>query len=679
MLLRDWGNSVNARRLALYIAVLVLLALLGLGLALWGLVACAPPPLPGDELWTWRQQLGAAFGLVTRFGTAACFTADPAGSAALWIGARIAGILLVALALMVLWELVGRELRRAWFRARGGHLLLAGAADDVAGLAHAHRAASVYLAPDRTALADFARRHPFAEAAPLAARAVPRQLARFGAPAARLVAAVTHNDLANVALAESALDRPGRAEILLRLEQASVRALSSHRLRQRAERQGRDLAIVSRTALQTRRGMAAAMSGRYTLDGAPRPHIALCGTGEGLQAATLEVVRQGFGLDTDRPLVSILRTGMADFAAGALDRLQSSEAAEVQVTTAIAASAGSLDRAITGLVLDAPPLLAIHCLGATPEEAEAIALEWESVLLALHQPVPPIIAYGASDRPLGATGMIRVAVAPDLAEARALARLMDARAVAVHAEFLRAQREARGDKFGSAPAEADWAHLPEPFRDDNRNVADQMDFKLASIFMLAAPGAGGVAPTPDETERLARIAHARWWASKALGGWRYGPKRDDRAQLHPDMQPYDRLGEPVKQKDRDEVASLPRLAQLAGEALRRERRVAVPRPLAPAALATLAAHLRATPKDQVPVAVLPLDTAAMGEMAAALLADGIAIEAVLGAGADYAVPGLAAVLRRAWRIHVASGPAAAALAARASEAANDKGAIGASA
>jgi hypothetical protein len=141
------------------------------------------------------------------------------------------------------------------------------------------------------------------------------------------------------------------------------------------------------------------------------------------------------------------------------------------------------------------------------------------------------------------------------------------------------------------------------------------------------------------------------------------------------MQPYDRLSEPVKQKDRDEVASLPRLAQLAGEALRRERRVAVPQPLAAGALATLAAHLRATPKDQVPVAVLPLDTAAMVAMAAALLADGIAIEAVLGAGADYVLPGLATVLRRAWRIHVASGPVAAALAARASEAVNDEGAV----
>ena len=39
--------------------------------------------------------------------------------------------------------------------------------------------------------------------------------------------------------------------------------------------------------------------------------------------------------------------------------------------------------------------------------------------------------------------------------------------------------------FGKAPAEVDWAHLPETFRDDNRNVADQMDYKLAAIFRLA--------------------------------------------------------------------------------------------------------------------------------------------------------------------------------------------------
>jgi hypothetical protein len=655
--------------------VLVLLALLGLALTLWGLVACAPPPLPGDELWTWRQNIGAALGLVLRAGTTTCFTGDPAGGVALALGTRSAAILLVVLAVIVLWELVGRELRRAWFRGRGGHLLLAGVPDDVAGLALVHRAPTAYLAPDRAAATDFARHHPFRETIAIDGPRLPQQLERHGAPAAKLLAAVTRNDLTNVALAEAALAHPGRAEILLRLEQSSVRALSSHRLRQRAEKQGRDLAIVSRTALQTRRGMAAAMSGRYTLDDNPRVHIAIAGTGEGLQAVAMEVVRQGFGLDTDKPLISILRTGMADFAAGALERLESNEAAEVQVTTAIAAAAGSLDRAITGLVLDAPPLRAVHCLGATPEEAEAIALEWEEVLLALHQSVPPIVAYGATDRPLGVSGMIRVALAPDLAEARDLARLMDARAVAVHAEFMRAQREARGDKFGSAPAEAEWAHLPEPFRDDNRNVADQMDFKLASIFMRAVPGKDNAPIGPDDAEALARLAHARWWASKALSGWRFGKDRDDRAQLHPDMQPYDLLSEPVKQKDRDEVASLPRLAELAGEALRHERRVAVPHLLDTAALDVLEASLRATPKESVPVAVLPLEQAPMIDIAASLLADGIAIEAVLGGGTDYAMPGLADVLRRAWRVHVATGDVREALTARAREAADNRGTI----
>lgn len=666
---------MNARRLALYIAVLVLLAALGLALALWGLFTCAPPPLPGDEMWTWRQNVGIALGLVLRAGTTTCFTGDAIGGLALWIGGHIAGALLVVVAAIVLWELVGREARRAWFRTRGGHLLLAGTADDVTGLARAHRAPAAYLAPDHATVAEFARRHLFREATEIDGRRLPQQLARFGAPVARLVAAVTPNDLTNVALAEMVLAHPGRAEILLRLEQPSVRALSSHRLRLRAEKQGRDLSIVSRTALQTRRGMAAAMSGRYTLDDAPRTHIAIAGTGEGLQAVAMEVVRQGFGLDTDKPLVSILRTGMNDFAAGALERLQANEAAEVQVTTAIAASSGSLDRAITGLVLDAPPLVAVHCLGATPEEAEAIALEWEDVLLALHQPVPPIIAYGSTDRPLGTTGMIRVAVAPDLAEARDLARLMDARAVAVHAEFLRAQREARGNKFGTAPAEAEWAHLPEPFRDDNRNVADQMDFKLASIFMLAVPGTNNAPIPPDDAEQLARLAHARWWASKALSGWRYGETRDDRAQLHPDMQPYDQLSEPVKQKDRDEVASLPRLAELAGEALRHERRVAVPYALDAAAADALEATLRASPKDSVPVAVLPLDAPAMIDIAASLLADGIAIEAVLSGATDYAVPGLADVLRRAWRIHVTTGDVHAALSRRARESADTRGTI----
>ncbi len=680
------GNSsaVNVRRLALYLALLALVAVAGFAAVLWALSACAPPPLPGDELWTWRQHAGQALDLIGHVGTTACYTADAAAETLLWLGVRTAGVLLVLLALMVLWETLGRELRLLWFRTRGGHVLLAGTADDLAGLARRHDrfAGTVYLAPDRAALAELARARPFAEIRLLHARTLARQMAQLGAARAKLVAAVTGNDLSNVAIAEAALDRPGSGEVLLRLEQGAVRALSSDPLRRRAERLGRPLSVVSLSHLQTRRGMAAAMSGRYTLDGPPRVHIALCGTGEGLQAAALDIVRQGFGLESGRPLITILRTGSADFTAGTLERLLATQAAEVEVATALASAAGGLDRAIGGIVLDHPPLHALHCVGATPEEAEAIALACEEALVRLGQPVPPIVVYGASDRPLGTTGMIRIAAEPDLADAHALAQLMDRRARAVHALFVAAQREARGDAFGTAPAEAEWEHLPEAVRDDNRNVADQMDFKLATIFAMSKPGQGTAALSAAETATLARLAHERWWAAKALAGWQYGPLRDDRRLLHPDMIPYDQLAEPIKQKDRDEVASLIPMAALAGETLVRERRIAAPAPLAAAAVATLLQNFAPTPQTQIPVVVLSLDRPEMITLAETLLHSGIALELVLDDTAAHlrrnetTAPRLAAILGAAWRIHVAlDRTASAAALGRAGETVNERGGI----
>src|SRR5690242_10312142 len=106
MLRRVWGeiSVVNARRLALYAGLVVLLAPAGFALTWWGLVACAPPPLPGDELWTTRRTLAEAFGLMLRLGGGVCFTEQAAGMAALWLGAKTLGVLLVVLALVAMWE-----------------------------------------------------------------------------------------------------------------------------------------------------------------------------------------------------------------------------------------------------------------------------------------------------------------------------------------------------------------------------------------------------------------------------------------------------------------------------------------------------------------------------------------------------------------------------------------------
>ncbi|MEP7239444.1 MAG: RyR domain-containing protein [Devosia sp.] len=648
---------MNRLRLLFYVVVLVGLAVAGYLLLLWALFACAPPPLPGDELWTWRHNASAALALALRAGSTTCFTGDTAAAFGLWLGARTAGVVLVALAAIVLWETAGRHLRRLAYRSRGGHVLLAGEPADIAGLRKKTGGPAVYLAAEPQGLRQLSWAHPFAEAAPIEQRTLPALLQRFGASRARFIAATTRDDLANIAIADSVLATPGNGEVLLRLEQAAVRALSAHRLRGSAAASGRSLAVVSLTQLQTRRGMMMAMSGRYSIDGDPRVHIVICGNGPALQAVAVEVLRQGFGLERQRPLLSIIRTGTWDVSASLLERLHAGETAELQTGTAEAGVAGGLDRAIAALT-DGPPLRVVHCTGATPAEAEAIALRAEELLLALGLPVPPIVAYGSSDRPLGSTGMIRVAEAPDLSEARDLAHLMDARARAVHELFMSAQRAERKGAFGTAPAEVEWARLPEPFRDDNRAVADHMDLKLAETFMLARPGGTAAALTSDEIEQLAGLAHARWWAAKALSGWRYGARRDDRTQLHPDMISYAALDEPTKQKDRDEVASLPAMAALAGETLAREWRLALLAAPGVRTLSTLLQNLGTAPKDSVPVIVVALNEPAMIEAASALLANGIRVEAVLDAATDRNAAGLADVLRRAWRVHVALGRSA---------------------
>ena len=668
---------MNRRRLALYLGLLLVVALAGLGLVYWGLVACAPAPLPGDELWTARRQFSEALALVLRLGSKACFTDDAAGTLALWLGTRTAAVLALCVAGFVLWESVGREARLRYRRWRGGHVVLAGVHDDLSALARRRR--PFLLAPDRVAAAELARRRPFAEIVPIETARLGRQLARLGAGKAKLLVAATRNDLTNVAIAEAGLSAPGTGELLVRLEQHAVRTLSSHRLRMQALRQGRELAVVSLTQLQARRGLAAAMPGRYTLGGAPRVHIALCGSGDALQAASFAVARQGYGLESGPPLISILRTGSGDFAPGALQRLATAGIAEIDVTDVMSAAADGLDRAVAAMLEAAPPLAATHCIGAVGGEAEALALRVEEVLLALHQPVPPIVAYAGHDRPLGVTGMIRVAATEDLARARDVARLMDRRARAVHQHYLDGLAAARaGADSAPAPSEVAWERLPEAAQDDNRNVADQMDYALATLFMLARPGPAGTAFDAAETERLAGLAHARWMAAKALGGWRLGAF-DRKRMLHPDMLAYAELTEAARQKDRDIVASIPPMAALASEALRRERRVGIAHPLAGAALAAILAALAATPKDDVPVAVLPLDDADMVRLAKAVLDRDIRLEACSISGSTSCAPvtgaALAEVLRRPGASMSCVWVTPAALPGRAKETADATGAI----
>ena len=112
------------------------------------------------------------------------------------------------------------------------------------------------------------------------------------------------------------------------------------------------------------------------------------------------------------------------------------------------------------------------------------------------------------------------------------------------------------DQSGQLPPYAKpWDDLPENIRDANRRVADHFEVKVRAIgCVLAAKDISKeIEITALELEDLAIMEHNRWWADRALNGWKYGPDRSDPEKIHPNMVPYDALSEADKQKDCDFV------------------------------------------------------------------------------------------------------------------------------
>jgi voltage-gated potassium channel Kch len=130
---------------------------------------------------------------------------------------------------------------------------------------------------------------------------------------------------------------------------------------------------------------------------------------------------------------------------------------------------------------------------------------------------------------------------------------------------------------GATPAAVPWPELAETYRAANRSQADHVVLKLRQLGLHAAAAAGETAIEidPEAIEKLSVQEHERWCRDRWLGGWIQAEERDDSRLHHPDLVPYDQLGERVRELDRQTVRALPALLGGLGIGLKRDRRIGV--------------------------------------------------------------------------------------------------------
>ncbi len=117
-----------------------------------------------------------------------------------------------------------------------------------------------------------------------------------------------------------------------------------------------------------------------------------------------------------------------------------------------------------------------------------------------------------------------------------------------------------------------WEMLSPDHQESNRQQYDHMDIKLRAMgcSRTAAAPKEDIAIfefTDSQIETLAKMEHNRWMAERLLAGYRYAPsdQRDDRARLHPDLVPWEKLRDSAKEYDCKAASRLPSLLRELGQ------------------------------------------------------------------------------------------------------------------
>ncbi|HZT87229.1 MAG TPA: NAD-binding protein [Stellaceae bacterium] len=402
---------------------------------------------------------------------------------------------------------------------------------------------------------------------------------------------------------------------------------------------------------------------------APRPHLLIAGLGELGTQIVLQAVQTTFAVPGRRLAATVFDQQGEDSLAGLAARFGGiSAVADLEF---VATNFDSADPASWTPVWSKveqtlrsrdPGVATVAVVVALKDDRDALhtALQFRDRLDRLGELRTPVFVRLREGRKLGefAAGLdgadalvervtpfgdLRYLTTPRLL----LDQVQDTLARAVHACYLEGAR--RGDEQPDSPSLRPWPQLPERFKQSNRRAADHIPVKLRQIGMRIVRGeAPPISFSAAEVETLARAEHWRWSIERRSLGWVRGDARNDVTHEHPDLVDWDVLPPRVQEQNRALVRDIPRMVAAAGLDVRRERVVlALPHTLAEAQLS-----LGALDASDQPVVVFDPDHTDCCEVARQAVVERGAILRVLW-GEPHRIPMLPPIVSDRARIKAA--------------------------
>jgi len=419
----------------------------------------------------------------------------------------------------------------------------------------------------------------------------PATLRRAGVAGARHLVAVCGDDALNAEVcAQAAAETAGRHVLTCHAHVATPALWERLRLREigsTADGTTR-LQFFSTVDLAARAVVAAALPGPETAT----PHLVVAGGGV---VAERTVVHAALAWRFMKAAAR-LRLTVADTDAAA--RVAAVRAAHPGVDEVCDVVAREFDAAAPGRIerlralIEQPPAPSAICLAgqddaallawalglAHPAADDAVAI----VVAAAREQGPDLLVRDdvAAGRRLTIVGMLERGCSVDAV----FGGTHELLAQAIHGEYVRAQAAA-GHTVVSNPSMQPWSALPERLRESNRQQADDLAAKVASVGCRLLPQSEWDAPvfefTAEEVEQLARREHARWVQERLDQGWRYDTVKDVAGGRSPHLRDWADLDEEVREVDRVTVRGIPMFLARVGLGVRRGQRPPAGVPLPP--------------------------------------------------------------------------------------------------